>query len=416
MSPNVDKGNCEEVHMSNRSVTDLAVAIAVLMATAGISVEVARGYQQADDPAKNPNPGVVIRQDGLVELQANLVKRIKSVPAGAMKNHGLAGAMGGARVKVITNEPQEIILPIPQLAAGQVPVCYFISTVPADAATEFRLRRRDGGNVVVSVRLAGKKQNVQIAWSSVVLSTPHDVTPDHTSDKPFRAASSCVQSKADELTKLATELWPKSGKTVEFAANIQRHVGKMKKIAWPKSLDAMGILKSGENSICTANANLAAALMRSKGIACRSIAVIPSTGQQLEMHRIVEYSEDSRWIPFDPSSLQTDIPAKSWQNIIMAKTTISDEQTAMKPRMGAMLGCPYGQETELLTPGVILFGQDFFWTLARPLAEFDASEDTARLAAKAWDRYLESGTLSPGQLKAGAAKTVGELSKLLKAK
>src|SRR5262249_45050936 len=188
-----------------------------------------------------------------------------------------------------------------------------------------------------------------------------------------------------------------------FAANIQRHIRDMKRVEQPRTLDALGILKSGENSICTANANLAAALMRSKGIACRSVAVIPPTGQRLEMHRIVEFSEGGRWLPFDPSSLQTDIPAKPWQNIIMARTTTADEQVAMKPRMGVMVGCPYAQEIELLTPGVNLFGQDFFWTMARPLAEFEPTEEAARLAANAWTRYLETGTLSQGQRQAGAA-------------
>ncbi len=141
----------------------------------------------------------------------------------------------------------------------------------------------------------------------------------------------------------------------------------------------MGILKSGENSICTANANLATALMRSKGIACRSVAVIPPTSERLEMHRIVEWTEKDRWVSFDPSSLQTDIPAKPWQNIIMAKTTTQDEQVAMKPRRGVTLGCPYGQEIELLTPEVILAGQDFFWTMAKPMAVFDATEEAACL-------------------------------------
>src|SRR5262249_43217911 len=212
-------------------------------------------------------------------------------------------------------------------------------------------------------------------------------------------------SRADEVTKLAAATWPKTGKAVEFAANIQRHIRDMKRLDRPRSLDALGILKSGENGICTANANLAAALMRAKGIACRSVAVIPPIAQRLEMHRIVEFFEDGRWLPFDPSSLQTDIPSKPWHNIIMARTTTNDEQVAMKPRMGAMVGCPYGQEIELLTSGVNLFGEDFFWTLAKPLAEFEPTEEATRLAAAAWGRYLQTGTLTQGQLKAGSAKT-----------
>jgi hypothetical protein len=370
-----------------------------------------------DDSAQEnaPNKGAIIRQDGLADLQAEVEKRVASAPAGMMKNSGLAGAMGGARVKVLASESQEVLLPMPQLADSQVPICYFVSSTPADAVTEFRLRKRDDSNVVVAVSLSGTKQDVQIAWSSVVLLAPRSITPDRTPADPYGKATACVQSGADEITKLATKTWPNTGKPSEFAANIQRHIRGMQRIAQPRSLDALGILKSGEN-ICTANANLAAALMRSKGIACRSLAVIPPISQRLEMHRIVEFFENGHWAPFDPSSLQADIPAKPWHNIIMARTTIEDEAKAMKPRMGAMLGCPYGQEIELLTPGVTLSGQDFFWTLAKPLAEFEPTEAATPLAAEAWTRYLETGTLSQGQLKAGAAKSAAELVELFNKK
>jgi hypothetical protein len=267
--------------------------------------------------------GAAIRQDGLAGPQADLEKRITSAPARVMKKSGLAGAMGGAHVLVTSGDAQEILLPIPQLADGQVPVSYFIRSTPPDAATEFRLCRGEEGNVAVRVRLAGKKQDVQIAWSSVVLLGTQNIPPNRTPADPYRKATACVQSGADPIGKLATETWPKSGKASDFAANIQRHIRDMKPIDRLRSLDALGILKSGENGICTGNANLAAALMRSKGIACRCIAVIPPTSQRLEMHRIVEFAEDGRWIPFDPSSLHTDIPAKPWQNIIMAKTTMA---------------------------------------------------------------------------------------------
>lgn len=398
------------------AMTYMRVAIALLVGMAGASNDVYRGHLRATDaPSDNPQE-VAIRQERLSDLQTELAKRIASAPAREMKHSGLAGAMGGARVKLFSRNPQEVVLPIPQLADGQVPLCYAITVTPADAAAEFRLRRRDDCNVVVAVSLAGKKQEVQIAWSSVVLLSPRAVTPNRTPAEPFRLATTCVQAQAVEVAKLAAESWPKSGKAAEFASNIQRHVRDMKKAARPRSLDAVGILKSGENGICTANANLASALMRSKGIACRSVAVIPVNSQKLEMHRVVEFFEEGRWLPFDPSALHADIPAKPWHNVIMAKTTTRDEQEGMKLRMGSMLGCPYGQELELTTSGVNLFGQDFFWTQATPLAEFEPSEESTRLAAAAWARYLETGILTQGQSKTGSAKTADELIEFLKSK
>jgi hypothetical protein len=372
--------------------------------------------QAARDKGDRKDVGVAIRQDGLAKAQADLEKRIDSAPAEVMEKSGLAGVIGGAHVQVISADPQEVRLPIPQIADGQVPLCYFIRSTPPEAATEFRLGKGDEGNVSVRVRLAGKRQDIRIAWSSIVLLAPNSVTPNRTPVDPYRKATACVQSEADQIDKLAKQLWPKSGIASEFAANVQRHIQKMKATAQPRSFDALGILKSGQNGVCTANANLAAALMRSKGIACRSVAVIPPISRRLEMHRIVEFAEDGRWTPFDPSSVSRDIPAKPWQNIIMAKTTIKDEETAMKPRMAVMVGCPYGQEIEMLTPGVILSGQDMFWTEAKPLAGFAPTDEINRLAAEAWNRYLETGTLTEGQRKSGGTMTAEELVELLKAK
>jgi hypothetical protein len=333
-----------------------------------------------------------------------------------MRQCGLAWVTGGAHLKVTWDGPQEVILPLPQLADGQVPVCYFIRCAPPDAAEEFRLRKREHCNVVVSVRLAGGGREVQLEWSAVVLLAPRAVTPKATATESYRAATPCVQSQAAEVVQLAADLWPATGKAADFAANIQRHIQQTKRKEQPRSLDAQGILRSGENSICTANANLAAALMRAKGIACRSVAVVPPISQRLEMHRIVEFFDNNRWQSFDPSFLQTDILAKPWQNIMMAETTAWDEQVSMKPRMGSMVGCPYGQELELLSPGVTLWGQDFFWSMAKPLAEFEPTDEAVRLAVEGWNRYLETGTLTHGQLRAASANTGAALAEGLRTK
>jgi hypothetical protein len=400
----------------SRHCKALTVLVLVVSLGAACSWGEPSGESVRDDADKQQaTPEVALRQDNLAGLQTALAKRVNSAPAAAMKQCGLAGALGGAHVRVTSTDPQEIRLPIPQLADGQVPLCYAINSDPADAATEFRLRRDDDGQVALVVRLAGKKQDVQLSWSSVVLLTGRDVAPNRTPADPYRKATACVQAQADEITKLAAATWPGTGKTDEFAANIRRHITQMRRAERPRSLDAVGILKSGENTICTANANLATALMRSKGIACRTVAVIPCLPQRFEMHRIAEFFEKDRWVAFDPS-LQTDIPVKPWQYVIMARTTARDEERAMKPRPGSMLGCPYGQEIELLTSGVSLSGQDFFWTQARPLAEFEATEETARRAAEAWQHYLETGTLTPGQVKAASATTAAGLADALSKK
>lgn len=375
------------------------------------------GQFQANLAPGQLSQGVAIQPDNdLPALQQDLEKSITDAESRRMNQAGLAGVMGGTHVKISSSRVQEILLPLPQLVDGQVPLSYFLGSSLPDAVTEVRLRRLEDCNDVVSVRLTGKGREVQITWASVVLLAPQNVKPNTTPADPYRTATECVQSTADEIAKLAAQTWPQSGKASDFAAAIQTQVREMKRTQQPRSLDALGILRSGENSICTANANLALALMRCKGIACRSIAVVPPISQRLEMHRIAEYYDDGRWIAFDPSSLQTDIPTRPWHNIIMAKTTTWDEQTAMKPRIGAMVGCPYGQEAEMLSSGVSFFGQDFFWTLAKPLAQFEPGEQAIRLATEAWTRFLETGTLTEGQRKARSAKTSDDLIELLEHK
>jgi hypothetical protein len=217
------------------------------------------------------------------------------------------------------------------------------------------------------------------------------------------------------VTKLSDKLWPASGKPDVYAAKIQEFIQKMKQEKQPRSLDALGILESKANWICTANANLAAALLRARHIPARSIAVVPPTGQRLEMHRIVEFFDAGQWFKFDPSQVHKDIPTKPWQNIIMARTTIADEETSAKPRMGAPVGCPYGQELELPDGGLTLWGNDFFWTMGKALADFEAGEEAIEMAAKQWNAFLKTGKLSPSQIKAGSTSDAAGFLAALKA-
>ena len=94
--------------------------------------------------------------------------------------------------------------------------------------------------------------------------------------------------------ELAGRLWPATGKTRDYAANIQEFIRIMQRRGQPRSLDAVGILESG-------------------------------------------------------------------QNLSMGKTSMADEQASMKPRLGSMYGCPFGQEVEFARSGLNLFGQAFFW-------------------------------------------------------
>jgi len=386
-----------------------ALASAVLIATAGCN--------RNDENLPNLSPCVVIEQSEMAPLQEQTAKLIASAPSVLMKGSGLAGALGGARVKVLKAGTHEVLIPIPQLADAQIPISFSITTTPREAGAGYRFCRREDSIVVVNVQLNGSRdQEIKIDWASIILIAHKPVSPNLSPLEPYLQKTPCVQSDAAQVTKLADKLWPDSGKIEAYAANVQEHIRNMKQEKQPRSMDALGILESGGNWICTANANLAAALLRSKRIPARTVVVIPPVGQRLEMHRIVEYFDNDQWLKFDPSSLHKDIPMKPWQNIIMAKTTRADEDIAMKPRMGTSLGCPYGQELELLDDGITLWGNDFFWTIGKSLAEFEVSDEVIDLATKEWNRFLESGKLSPAQVKAATATSAPALLEALKTK
>jgi hypothetical protein len=349
------------------------------------------------------------------QLHEELAEKLAAAPAKVLGGPGLAAAQGGARVKLLRRGTAEVLLPLPQLAGGQVPVCYTIRCTPASAAAEVRLRLRDDSNHVVTVRLTGElDQEVQLYWSSIVLFNALPVQKSNPASQDFCSSTACIQSESKQIQQLADRLWPSNGEVRDYAANIQMFVREMKPLKPPRSLDAVGMLGAGANSICTANSNLAVALLRAKGVAARSVAVIPTISQRLEMHRVVEYADADQWLVFDPSGLHSDLPMKPYQSIVMSTTSLDDENRAMRPRMGSMLGCPYGQEVELLTSGVTLWGQDFFWTIAKPLAEFQPDEESIALASEAWKRYMETGSPSRAQVEAAAATTASEFLQSLR--
>ena len=376
-----------------------------------------QGCNRGNADSGNISPGITIEQSRMGAVYEQIAKAMTSAPPRGMKGGGVAGVLGGVRAKVLTAGAHEVLLSLPQLTETQIPLCYAIATTPREAGTQYRLRQRAGSNIVVSVQLNGSQgQEVQINWSALILLVDKPGSPDGSPAEPYLRETACVQSGDKRVKALADRLWPVGGKIGEYAGAIQEFIRSMKQEKQPCSMDALGILESGGNWICTANANLAAALLRAKNIPCRSIAVVPTTGSRLEMHRIVEYFDAGQWSSFDPSSLQKSIPLKPWQNIIMARTTIADEELAMKPRMCSSLGCPYAQEIEFLDGGVSLWGNDFFWTMGKPLAEFGASDKAIVLVKNEWNRFLGSGELSQAQLRLATATNAAGFLEALETK
>ncbi len=383
--------------------TAFSLALAAVLATGG-------GCRKGELPSGLISPGTVVDRAGMSELHGELAGAIAAAPFPA-PGEGLAGATGGSRVKFLRSGLHELIIVLPQSDPNQVPVAYALAVSPENAAREFRLRTRSGGDIVAGIRLDGERgEEVEIRWAAAVLLSSRPSGPEPGDPGEYLRATACVQSGEREIRKLARQLRPGNGDPDAYAAAIQRFIAGMKQVKPPRSLDAAAILESGANWICTANANLAAALLRAGGIPARSLAVIPTDGQRMELHRIVKYYSGGRWRAFDPSSLIPGIPVDPARYLVMSRTTIADEEAAMKPRMGITRGVPYGQELEFLDGGLAFSGTDFFWTTARPLAGFKVGGKAFQRAAAGWRRFLQSGKLSPGQVRAAAAGNAEDFS------
>lgn len=384
---------------------------------AGTLLFTSGGCSRETAQATNASPGVTLDPASMAGVRERVSKIVSSAPPGAMKNTGLAGVSGGTRLKLLKTGDHGLFICIPQMADEQVPVVYGVTTTPPEVAREIRLKKRDAENVVVEIRLNGRQdQEVQVQWSAVVLLGAAPGSTNSVSPLPFALATGCVQADAPQVKSLADKQWPADGKAEAFCRSIQEFVRSMKQKKQFRSMDAVGILESGNNFICTANANLGCALLRARSIPARTVAVVPPIGQRLEMHRVVEFFEGGRWQKFDPSSLQPDIPMKPWQNVIVAKTTVADEQRAMKPRMGVAVGCPFGQELEFLDGLATFWGSEFYWSMAVPIAEFPVSDAVAQAARKEWTNFLETGRLSPAQLKGAEARDGAALAEAFQAK
>lgn len=376
---------------------------AMVMALAG-----SLAAQEGSEPVADE--GVLLQQGGMSELVMawqELGKRrcgddqpvpAAEAPSRRMTEPGTAMVWGGANVMLMKGGPQEVMLPLVQFLDGQVPLGFAIKGEPAASVKRYRIKRRTPENWVILVELEAKAgSRVSLNWAAVVLL--RRASPSHPAEPESAAfgATACVQSEAQEIKELAGRLWPEGGDGPQFARQIQQMIMRSSQRKPPRKLDALGILDSGANSICTANANLACALLRSKGIVARSHAVVPTTGQKLEMHRVVSFVDQGKWCWFDPSLVHDDIPMHPWQVVVMGSTTIDDEQRAMKPRLGSMVGVPYGQELESITDGVSVFGQEFFWTCAVPLASFEPDTNAWNVARNSWASFLKTGVIPEGQ-------------------
>lgn len=343
--------------------------------------------------------------EALTKRHSTLTERIDAAPALQLTDGGLCGVRCGAAVRLSGKAEAVVQLPLPQLLAGQVPIDFTFAAEPVAALRQLVLVHDEHGGAALQATVQGQNgDEVRLQWSAVVLlaERPEPATP--AMAKEFVQATACAESEHADLVAFARGFAEAEATPAQLAAALQAWIARQTRKQRPRQLDALSLLQNGNHGICTVNANFAAAVLRQRGVPTRSLAVVPTNGMRLEMHRIVAWHADDRWQRFDPSGVHAAVPMRTCDSVVVACTSIADEQRAATPRISAPIGCPWGQEMEIVRGPAFAFGTEFFWTQAKPLAAFAADDAAIAAARAAWQRFLANGALDAAAERAAASR------------
>jgi hypothetical protein len=229
-----------------------------------------------------------------------------------------------------------VTFPVPGPYRDQVPVAFRVEVDPPEALKAAKwVPRDDGLNWLCEVRVA-PQDTVLVRWEALVLvgdrpavALPPAVEP----EVPAEAAKwarpgGCVQSndpavraKAEELARGAADIGEYARRVIRFTTlNPYR-------ADIPGNLDARSALRCG--SSCTGRANLAAALMRARGIPARTIAHLPTWSGPVFCHWMIEYWHPGvGWVWLEPTNDQPQPPA--WTAVVVNVAAPADEDDAFR--------------------------------------------------------------------------------------
>ena len=232
-------------------------------------------------------------------LLARLLRPAPARPAPPLDGPGVIHA--GAQAAVATRGKDDVgvlTFPIPGTYRDQVPLTFDLKVEPPGALNSYRwLRRPDGRNWLCEVTVAPTQKGALVRWEALVLvgrgkdaPLPRADGPEAPEEAaPWTRSTACVQSddpairdKAEELAQGAEGVEPYARRVIEFTAHHQGKEG----VAFD-ALDARKGLDCGGS--CTSRANLAAALLRARGIPARTVAHLPTWSGPLYEHWLVEY-------------------------------------------------------------------------------------------------------------------------------
>ncbi len=214
-------------------------------------------------------------------------------------------ALGAALTGTVT-------IPMPGIYREQVPLDFRLTATPAGALQGYRFARRpDGRNWVCVARVTPPKKGAMLNWQSDVLVfertvalLPKMARPEVPAEAaPWTRATACVQSgdpaiqaKAHDLAQGDPDVETYVRRVIAFTSTNRGTGAKF------DSLDAAKAIICGGS--CTNRANLAAALLRARGIPARTVSHMPawSQGQPFYEHWLTEYWHPGvGWVWIEPT-------------------------------------------------------------------------------------------------------------------
>ncbi len=234
--------------------------------------------------------------------------RIPKQPKGEVRGPSRAALLDGpgvvrarAQAAVAAKGKDEfgiLTFPVPGTYRDQVPLTFDVHVEPSGALKSYRwVQRSDQRNWLCEVTVAPAQEGALVRWEALVLvglgknePLPRAEKPEAPQDAaPWTRSTACVQSddaaireKANDLAKGTEGVEAYARRVIDFTSHHQGKAG----VAFD-TLDARKGLDCGGS--CTSRANLAAALLRARGIPARTVAHLPTWSGPLYEHWLVEY-------------------------------------------------------------------------------------------------------------------------------
>ncbi|HLK60144.1 MAG TPA: transglutaminase domain-containing protein [Chthonomonadaceae bacterium] len=299
---------------------------------------------------------------------------------------GVIRAIERAPVKTKPGVTGVVTFPIPGEYRDQVPLAFRVTSNPPGAIRGYTWRKRpDGMNWLCDVSVSTGPKGALVKYEALVLVGNRDPAVLSKTNKPevpadvekWTHSTACVQSADPIIRKKAEELAQGTEDIETYARKVMAFTSTNRGTGAPfKALDAKAAMACGGS--CTSRANLAAALLRARGIPARTVAHLPLWSGPLYEHWLVEYWHPGvGWVWLE-STLGKWQP-RPWTVAVLNVAMPEDEDRAFDPLhlRYVMPGAPHSAVIELsdaVWPAEDLV-QDDATNIAEPVAPLQGSAE-----------------------------------------